>query len=240
MLSLDDIDLLSLDAGNTVIFLDHARLARLANVDAQVLIESEGHAKRALSGLEPIVEVPWSFADAPGAHGWGRTLATMLACAGVARDALPSLLDRVWKSHVERNLYSVVPAGFEDAMERLRTAGVRVAIVSNSEGMLERLFEELGILGCFDVVVDSAKVGVEKPDARIFAIACEKTGTVASRALHLGDTYATDVVGARNAGMRTALIDPFGHYTGLYEDVPRVVGVVEVSEGILRARSRKP
>jgi HAD superfamily hydrolase (TIGR01509 family) len=238
VLSLDDVDLLSLDAGNTVIFLDHARLARLTGTSEKTLIDSEGHAKRALSGLEPVVDVNGSFAEAPGARGWGRMLATLLAHAGISRDALPAMLDRLWASHVEHNLYSVVPAGFHGAMDRVRRAGIKVAIVSNSEGMLESLFAKLGILECFDTVVDSARVGIEKPDARIFTIACERTGTNASRALHLGDTYATDVVGARNAGMRTALIDPFHHYDGLYADVPRVAGVVEVSEALLRARPK--
>ena len=235
----DDVDLLSLDAGNTVIFLDHARLARLAGVGEKELVVSEGYAKRALSGLGHVVEVSWAHMAAPGARGWGKMMATMLSRSGIAESALPALIERLWASHVEHNLYSVVPRGFHDAMASLRAAGVRIAIVSNSEGMLEQLFAKLGILECFDTVVDSAKVGVEKPDARIFEIACERTKTTTARALHLGDTYATDVVGARNASMRTALIDPFHHYEGLYEDVPRVAGVVEVSEEILRAQKRR-
>ncbi len=236
----DDIDLLSLDAGNTVIFLDHARLASLTGVPRDVLVVNEGFAKRALSGLEPLTEVCWSHAAAPGARGWGNVMATILARSGIDVPELPATLDRLWESHVQHNLYSVVPAGFRDAMRALRAAGVKVAIVSNSEGMLEELFAKLGILDCFDTVVDSAKVGVEKPDPRIFEIACERTGTTASRALHLGDTYATDTLGARSAHMRTAMIDPFHHYDGLYPDVLRVAGVVEVSGEILRARSRKP
>jgi HAD superfamily hydrolase (TIGR01509 family) len=241
----DDVDLLSLDAGNTVIFLDHERLSGLVResghpLTAPQLIASEGYAKRALSADGPVVEVAWTHRGAPGARSWGRMLATMLAHAGVVAAALPLLLDHLWASHVELNLYSKVPEGFSAAMSALRTSGVKVAIVSNSEGMLDPLFAKLGILDCFDAVVDSAKVGVEKPDPRIFEIACERTGTTAARALHLGDTFATDIVGARNAGMRYALIDPFGHYAGLLEDVPRAAGVVEVSEAILRARSRTP
>jgi putative hydrolase of the HAD superfamily len=241
----DDIDLLSLDAGNTVIFLDHARLASVAHagghdVRAADLITAEGRAKRALSGDGQMVNVAWSHADAPGARGWGQMMATMFTYTGVAKEALPTLLDRLWASHLGLNLYSLVPDGFHDAMGDLRRTGVKVAVVSNSEGMLEPLFDELGILECFDTVVDSAKVGVEKPDPRIFAIACDRTGTTPSRALHLGDTFATDIVGARNAGMRCALIDPYGQYEGLLDDVERAASVVAVSGEILRARSRRP
>jgi putative hydrolase of the HAD superfamily len=239
-----DIDLLSLDAGNTVIFLDHARLASIAHaaghdLRAADLVVSEGFAKRALSGDAPTVNVAWSQVDAPGGRGWGQMMATMFSRAGVVREDLAPLLERVWASHVAWNLYSVVPEGFRNAMSKVRSNGVKVAIVSNSEGMLEPLFDRLGILDCFDTVVDSAKVGVEKPDVRIFEIACERTRTTPSRALHLGDTFATDIVGARNAGMRAALVDPHGHYRGLLPDVERAAGVVPVSEEILRARSQK-
>ncbi len=196
----------------------------------------EGKAKRALGGDEPTIEVAWSHASAPGARGWGIVMATMFSCAGVAKEKLPELLDVLWSSHLEHNLYSKVPAGFAPAMRELRAAGFKVAVVSNSEGMLDQLFAKLGILDCFDTVVDSAKVGVEKPDARIFEIACERTKTTPARALHLGDTMATDIDGARNAKMRCAMVDPFHHYEGLYLDVPRVEGVIETARALLRSK----
>ena len=235
------VDLLSLDAGNTIIFLDHARLEAIAreaglDVPAATLIECEGQAKRALSGEGALVDVGWSHKLAPGAASWGVMLGTLFARAGISPGDLPVLLDRLWESHVKHNLYSKVPEGFSDAMADLRARGVNVAVVSNSEGMLESLFADLGILGCFDTVVDSAKVGVEKPDARIFEIACERTNTTPARALHLGDTMATDIDGARNAGMRAALVDPFGHYAGLHPEVPRVESAVAAARALLRER----
>ena len=235
------VDLLSLDAGNTIIFLDHSRLEAIAReagheVDASALIACEGRAKRALSGDGEVVRVAWSHESAPGADGWGEMLGTIFAYAGLTRAELPALLDRLWAAHVEHNLYSKVPEGFADAMAALRARGVKVAVVSNSEGMLESLFAKLGILGCFDTVVDSAKAGVAKPDPRIFAIACERTGTTPARALHLGDTMATDIDGARNAGFRAALIDPFRHYEGLYADVPRVESAVVAAREIAQLR----
>jgi putative hydrolase of the HAD superfamily len=164
-------------------------------------------------------------------------VATMLVRAGVPESALPELVSAIWASHVDHNLWSVVPEGFSAAMADLRASGVKTAIVSNSEGMLDRLFAKLGIEGCFDALIDSGRVHVEKPDPAIFRIAAERTGTNLVRSLHLGDTHSTDVVGALNAGMATALIDPFGHYAGLYAEIPRVAGVVEVAREIIRARA---
>ena len=234
------VELLSLDAGNTVIFLDHARLAAIANeagfkgVSRDRLIVTEGEAKRLLDQPSRMIDPAWRERGEPGAAGWGRTVATMLALAGVDERALPELMSIVWKSHVELNLWSLVPEGFKDAMAAIRARGIKTAIVSNSEGMLDRLFTRLGILDCFDALVDSGKVGHEKPGARIFEIACERTGKRADQALHLGDTIATDVVGGRAAKMRVALIDPYKHYDGLFFDVPRVPGAVEVARALLQ------
>ncbi len=240
------VDLLSLDAGNTIVFLDHERLSKLAresgiDVSVETLIACEGSAKRALSPENKereLVSVDWKNRDAPGARGWGMVTATIFAHAGVQIPLLSGLIERLWESHVELNLYSLVPEGFSEAMTTLRACGVKVAVVSNSEGMLDSLFAKLGIFDCFDAIVDSGKVGVEKPDKRIFEIACERTGTTLAKTLHLGDTIATDIDGARNAGARSLLIDPFGHYEGLYSDVPRAEGVVEVARAIAARRTR--
>lgn len=178
----------------------------------------------------------WKDRSAPGAIGWGRMVSTILARAGVPATALPALIEAIWESHVDHNLWSLVPDGFSASLQKLRRAGVKTAIVSNSEGMLDRLFEKLGIAGDFDAVIDSGKVGVEKPDPRIFQIAAERTGTKLGRALHLGDMVSTDVMGAKAAGMRCALVDPYGHWEGMYPEVPRVAGVVEVARAIVDAR----
>ena len=233
------VRLLSLDAGNTVIFLDHARLARLAGesgftVSPEALIRAEGEAKR-LHEKNALLDIAWSESAVPGARGWAATTATILHRAGMPHEALSAALDAIWKSHVELNLWSLVPDGFGAAMDRLHAAGAKIAIVSNSEGMLDTLFKRLGILHHFDVLIDSGKLGIEKPDPRIFDLALMEAGIDREHALHLGDTFTTDIVGARAANMRVALIDPYGHYEGAHLDVPRVPGVVAVADAILAA-----
>jgi HAD superfamily hydrolase (TIGR01549 family) len=234
-----DVALLCLDAGNTVIFLDHPRISAWLgeqgySVTADALVRSEGEAKRRQE-REGLLQVDWKGRQAPGALGWGGMLGTTMLGAGVPERALATLLPPLWKEHVRWNLYSRVPEGLVPALEAVRARGVPVAIISNSEGMLETLFDKLGILACFDAIFDSSRLGFEKPDRRIFDAALAKFGVVAPRALHLGDTYATDVVGARAAGVRAALIDPFGHYEGKHPDVPRVEGVVPVARAIAPA-----
>ncbi len=235
------VSLLSLDAGNTVIFLDHPRIsAWLAtqgyDIPPDALVQSEGVAKR-LQEAEGLRLVAWRGSESPGAKGWGGMLGTTIAGAGVPEGALLELLPRLWAEHVRWNLYSRVPEGLADALAAVRARGVPIVVVSNSEGMLEVLFEKLGILSCFDAVFDSSRLGFEKPDPRIFEAALAAYGTPPGEALHLGDTYATDILGARRAGMRAALIDPFGHYEGRHPEVPRVAGAVEVARALVEGNA---
>ena len=62
----------------------------------------------------------------------------------------------------------------------------------------------------FDVVVDSALVGVEKPDPAIFRPALEALDVTAAEAVYVGDLYEVDVVGAQAAGLEAVLLDPDG------------------------------
>jgi putative hydrolase of the HAD superfamily len=239
-----DIELLCLDAGNTVVFLDHTRLVRIAGehgfvTTAEALVRAEGDAKVALEEKREH-HATWSRAHVQAARGWAATVGTMLHAAGLPLARVPAMLDAMWPEHASRNLWSLVPEGLVDALAAVRAAGVRVAVVSNSEGQLEPLLVDVGVRGALDLVLDSGIVGVEKPDPRIFRIALDRFGVAPTRALHLGDVYATDVLGARAAGVRVALVDPHGHLAGRHPDVPRVPGAREVATVLREARSARP
>jgi len=233
------VDLLSLDAGNTVIFLDHARLAASCekegfSASAEALIRAEGHAKVALECGEAL-DLGWETQVA-GTRSWALVVGTMLSRAGLAQARVPAFLTALWEEHRVRNFWTLVPDGLLDAVARVRAAGVRVAIVSNAEGTIASVLERVGLADAFDLVIDSGLVGVEKPDPRIFRIVLDHFGVPAERALHVGDTYATDILGARAAGMRVALIDPYGHFTGRHPDVARVESTAQVADAIVQAR----
>jgi putative hydrolase of the HAD superfamily len=242
----EGIRLLCLDAGNTVIYLDHARLAELlatnvhstrfaptAPPTAQTLIEAEGRAKvRAEQGQ--LID-PGLTSSHAGFASWSKMLASILVEARYSGTAseLGETIHTLWGEHVRLNLWSRVPADLPDALRALRARGVAVIIVSNSEGMLRPLFSDLGILDCFDHVLDSGLLGIEKPDPRIFQMALDHVGVHHEQALHLGDVYATDVLGARAANLRVGLIDPFDHYRGRHPDVPRVPDAATVARALL-------
>jgi len=236
----DEVDLLCLDAGNTVVFLDHQRLARACGREgfattADALIRAEGKAKHALERGDWL-DVPWSQSHVASARGWARLVGTTLGLAGLETGRLGPMLDALWSEHRVLNFWSLAVDGLVPALDRVRALGVSVAVVSNSEGKLEELFDGLGILGAFDLVIDSGVVGIEKPDPRIFRIALERFRVPPARTLHLGDTFDPDVLGARAAGLRVALVDAHDQLAGRHLDVPRVAGVPEVARAIAETR----
>jgi len=130
--------------------------------------------------------------------------------------------------------WDVVAPDAVDTLMRLRTAGCAIAVVSNTNGTLRRMFRRVGLDPYLDVLVDSTEEGVEKPNARLFEIALERTGGSRNAAIHCGDLYHVDVVGARAAGLPAVLLDPTGLYA--HADCPRVPSLTAFADGVLGGR----
>ena len=134
-------------------------------------------------------------------------------------------------------LWSRLLPGVPEALAALRSAGLQLAVVSNSDGSVERSLVASGLRGYFAHVVDSQVVGYEKPDPRIFEHALALCGAEASRSLHVGDLYAADVVGARAAGVHAVLLDPFGDWGDV--DCATLPDVTGLSEHVLTSRKEE-
>jgi HAD superfamily hydrolase (TIGR01509 family) len=202
-------EVLFLDAGNTVVFLDHQAVSDVLHgegvqVSAETLRRAEGPAKRRYA----------AFLDGGGSHeaGWHHLMASLLSEAGVTPASVAPLVLRLRAVHDDFNLWRRTPPGLVEAFDRARAAGIRLAIISNSEGKLDDLFARIGLTAYFEAVVDSALEGVRKPDPEIFHRALRRLGIPAARAFYAGDIPEVDVAGAHAAGMPAALIDPFGFY----------------------------
>ena len=105
-------------------------------------------------------------------------------------------------------------------LERLRDAGLKLAIVSNWDTPLDPLTERLGIAHYFDAIVAShdARVRSEKPDPHIFNYALAAIGVSAEETVHIGDTYEADIVGAEAVGIRPILLDRDNTQTGRWNE----------------------
>ena len=98
------------------------------------------------------------------------------------------------------------------ALRRVKAAGLVTGVISNSNGSVQRILEDTGLARHLDFVIDSSRVGVEKPDPRIFQLALERARVPADAAVYVGDLYSIDVLWARRAGLDAVLLDPRGHW----------------------------
>ncbi|MBU4240028.1 MAG: HAD-IA family hydrolase, partial [Actinobacteria bacterium] len=115
----------------------------------------------------------------------------------------------------------------EPVFERLKEKGYRLALISNWDSRLAKLCFDMGLDRYLDSVVSSATIGLIKPDPHIFDVALRRMGVDPRRAIHVGDHYYADILGARSAGISPVMIDRFGG--GHAVDVP----VIEDLYGLL-------
>lgn len=157
-----------------------------------------------------------------------RWLARLLRHAAIAADpaAVERANDEIESLHLERGIWEIVHSGAVEALDALRAAGLRLSLASNAEPLLRRKLEELGLAHRFDHLAISGEVGVEKPDPRFFLGALQALGVSAEFAVHVGDFYEIDVVGARAAGLAAVLVDIAG--LSADRDVPRIRSLAEL------------
>lgn len=191
----------------------HAVIDESSYVDAHYLAvralddaRSGGH-----DGLWPVYFAAYAEAVADGAPG----------AAEVIGGLWPRPSDTLWNHVLDHNV-----AG----LRHLSEAGVAVGVVSNSDGTIEAILAAGGVCQVgpgrgvdVPIVVDSAVVGVSKPDPAVFTPALEHLGVEPARTLYVGDTEHYDVEGARAAGLVPLQVDPLDLHGG--SDHLRVSGV---------------
>jgi putative hydrolase of the HAD superfamily len=92
-------------------------------------------------------------------------------------------------------------AGAVELLTELRSQGVAIGICSNWDYCLKPSLVATGLYGLVDAWVTSSEEGARKPHIRIFTAICNRLGVQAADALHCGDTWNADVVGALRAGL---------------------------------------
>lgn len=219
------IETVSFDAGGVLVNPNWSRVAAAlgahgVSVDAGDLENAEPRAKKRFD------RAPTIDATNDAQRGWLYFNYVLEGLGIQPSSATDRALNDLQVYHTQNNLWESVTSGTHEALERIRSKGLKTIVVSNANGRLHSLLERLGLDRLFDVIVDSSVEGVEKPDPRLFEIAMGRAGAVAGRTLHVGDLYHVDVAGARAAGMLPLLIDPAGLYSDA--DCPRVRSVADV------------
>ena len=165
----------------------------------------------------------------PAAGTWWREyLVGYLAACGVADDQCRELAAEVAVATMGR-AWTHVGTGAVAGLQALAALGLPMGVVSNSDGTVQAELRRLGVCYAPDgqqsdaqrsdapegvpvgVVIDSAVVGVAKPDPAIFNLALDTLGVPANgTVLHVGDSLRYDIAGAVAAGLQPIHLDPHG------------------------------
>lgn len=238
------IEGLFLDAGNTLVTMDFEYLGRLAGghglyYSADVLERAEAAARAAVDR--------WLARGARRSTESEKTLRVYVeailteAAARDGRESPPedlaertaALSAELARAEVWDRLWTRVAPGVAESLAALKERGLRLAVVSNADGTVEAKLARAGLAGLFDLVLDSAVVGIEKPDPAIWRLGLEALALSPATCIHLGDLNSVDVKGARRAGLHAVLIDPYGDRRRLR--CPRVPSVVALAARLLAA-----
>ncbi len=207
-----------LDAGGVLVFPEPANLLpplRAAGVDPGLAILERAH-YHAMAAQD-------RQATPPGPDTWWRDyLTTYVAACGVAGPRCEQVALEI-AGHPRRYGWAHAGRGVKDGLAALAGLGLPMGVVSNSNGTVEGDLRRVGVCYVPDgegpppegiemgVILDSAVVGVAKPDPGIFRIALDALNVPAGGSvLHVGDSLRYDVAGALAAGLQPVHMDPYG------------------------------
>jgi len=221
------------DAGNTLLYprLDE-RARDLAAQGFPARVEDFHAAERAAkqkldAWLWPQIrkgEVPRTIDH----YYWAEYLQALMGLIGAPEHEHARLIRLVAEGFRNIRSWSVVMPETPGYLASLNEQGYFLGVISNSIGTMEDQLQHAGLRDHFQVVFDSAIVGVEKPNPEIFHLALRSAGAAAHETVFVGDTYATDVGGAQLAGLRGVLIDQVGAYP--QAECPRITSLPELSK----------
>src|SRR5512138_1934653 len=129
---------------------------------------------------------------------------------------------------------SVIPEDVRRTLPQLKQAGYILGVISNRDKPFQDLLHEHGIGEFFDFSLAAGEVNSYKPEPGIFEHALQRMNLSAQDVIYVGDNYYADVVGARRAGLRPILYDPFGIFpdpdcTAIksFDELTSVIKVIE-------------
>ena len=168
------------------------------------------------------------FWDDPGRHrrerldmigAWRQIAARGLADVGAADANLAAAIAHAYADHRWERM-ALYP-GVRDALGRLRSQGLRMALVTNGDARQQRRkVEQYDLADFFDAILIEGEFGAGKPDESVYRHALAAIGARPDESWMVGDNLEWDVAGPQRLGLRGIWVDQRG--TGLPEPSPVV------------------
>lgn len=122
-------------------------------------------------------------------------------------------------------------------LQALRARAPRLCLGVITNNVVDEQIDKLRVLGLrhlLDVLVISEEAGVTKPDPAIFRTAIARAGCDAGQAVMVGDSWSSDVVGARAAGLRAVWLNRTGRPCPGPDSCPILASLEPVDEAVAR------
>jgi len=227
-----DLETIFLDAGNTMVSMDYEWLNdELRRCGVSCGLQD---LRRAEAAARPMVSAEMERFKSTENQGtslfYMRSILKGLKSTSFMSDkALDHIIEDLYKilgaPGMMQRLWSNILPGVREAIESLQRKGLKLVVVSNSDGTVEEILTKVDLRRYFFRIVDSHLVGFEKPDPRLFHHALKLSNAEPETTIHIGDLYHVDVIGARSAGLHAALLDPFGDWQDF--DCPRFADLLD-------------
>ena len=158
---------------------------------------------------------------------WAEYYASALIDAGVdlPREQLLSAGNAVYDWYQDPAQWVPFPETLE-ALTRAHELGLVQGVVSDWGTDLVPILHAHEVTRHLDFVVASATVGVAKPHPDVFRFALARADLKPAEVIYVGDSYVSDVLGARAVGIRAVLIDRDGQAPEV--DCPVVSSLLDV------------
>ena len=212
------------DAGNTLVFADRSKTLAPLTSRGITVSESQVHAAERAARQYRDANAD-EHADNPDLRYWHIYYREL-----VGPSADDALINELVAAARNSQNWSVPLSNAREILSGLKQK-YRLAVISNSDGSIGKLFDRLGLADLFETITDSGNVGVQKPHPEIFHAALRSLNVPAEESLYIGDVYSIDYIGATNTGMQALVFDPYGTYTN--NGVPRITRL-EGLEGQLK------
>jgi HAD superfamily hydrolase (TIGR01509 family) len=198
----------------------------------------EDAARRMVSRIEELVEPGFRERWYASPNRYIAPVRDVLSEAGVSQE----VMEDVCAIRLDYVRHCLVPRpGAVDTLRELRRRGYLVGLITVCSQDVETLWPESDFEGLFDAEVFSSRVGLSKPDPRIYLHCCELLGVEPHEAVFVGDGANDELAGARRVGMEAILIhrpgeDPLWHEVREWAG-PRVTSIPEVLDALDRVVS---